>query len=59
MLQQDFEQEPTYIVESKRRCIELGMQPNVPSGISIAILWIFNRTLYVTKHVWLHIIYQN
>lgn len=30
MLQQDYEQEPIYIIESKKRCIELGMQPNVP-----------------------------
>jgi signal transduction histidine kinase len=28
MLQQDYEQEPIYIIESKKRCIELGMQPN-------------------------------
>ncbi|MBU3188833.1 two-component sensor histidine kinase [Clostridium bowmanii] len=25
MLQQDYQQEPTYIIESKKRCIELGM----------------------------------
>ena len=30
MLQQDYEQETTYIIESKKRCIELGMNPNVP-----------------------------
>ena len=28
MLQQDCVQEPTYIIESKKRCIELGMNPN-------------------------------
>ena len=28
MLQQNHEQEPTYITESKKRCIELGMNPN-------------------------------
>jgi len=28
MLQKDHEQEPTYIIESKKRCIELGMNPN-------------------------------
>ncbi|MBU3113760.1 sensor histidine kinase [Clostridium lacusfryxellense] len=28
MLQQKHEQEPTYITESKKRCIELGMNPN-------------------------------
>ncbi|MEK6265676.1 MAG: ATP-binding protein [Clostridium sp.] len=30
MLQQD--QEPTYIIESKKRCIELGMKQNEPSA---------------------------
>ncbi|MBU3177212.1 EAL domain-containing protein [Clostridium estertheticum] len=30
MLQQNHEQEPTYIIESKKRCIELGMKPNEP-----------------------------
>jgi|GEM_PF-1568883 len=28
MSQQDHEKEPTYIIESKKRCIELGMTPN-------------------------------
>ena len=28
MLQQNHEQEPTYITESKKKCIELGMNPN-------------------------------
>ncbi|HEY8891951.1 MAG TPA: ATP-binding protein [Clostridium sp.] len=28
MLQQDYQQEPTYIIESKKRCFELGMNPN-------------------------------
>ena len=31
MLQQDYEQETTYIIESKERCMELGMQPNIPA----------------------------
>ena len=30
MLRQNYEQEPTYIIESKKRCIELGMDPNEP-----------------------------
>jgi len=28
MLQQNHEQEPTYIIESKEKCIKLGMKPN-------------------------------
>jgi len=31
MLQQDYEQEATYIIQSKRQCVELGMQPNIPA----------------------------
>ncbi len=30
MLQQNCKQEATYIIESKKRCIELGMDPNEP-----------------------------
>jgi len=30
MLQQNSKQEATYIIESKKRCIELGMDPNEP-----------------------------
>ena len=30
MLQENAEQEPIYIIESKKRCIELGMNPNEP-----------------------------
>lgn len=28
MTQQEYEQEPRYVIESKKRCIELGMDPN-------------------------------
>lgn len=28
MAQQEYEQEPRYVIESKKRCIELGMDPN-------------------------------
>lgn len=28
MMKQDYEQEPSYIIESKKRCIELGMNPS-------------------------------
>ncbi|MTK12235.1 MAG: EAL domain-containing protein [Clostridiaceae bacterium] len=28
MAQQEYEQEPSYVIESKKRCIELGMDPN-------------------------------
>ena len=28
MLQKKYEQEPQYIIESKKRCMELGMNPN-------------------------------
>ncbi|MCB2293247.1 hypothetical protein LGK95_06910 [Clostridium algoriphilum] len=31
MLQQDHEQEPIYIIESKKRCVELGRDPNKPT----------------------------
>jgi len=31
MVQQEDKQEPSYIIESKKRCIELGMNPNKPA----------------------------
>lgn len=36
MLQQDHQQEPTYIIESKKRCIKLGMnssEPRLPKNV--------------------------
>ena len=36
MLQKKCEQEPQYIIESKKRCVELGMDPNeyrIPQNI--------------------------
>ena len=30
MLQENDEQEPNYIIEYKKKCIELGMNPNEP-----------------------------